>query len=100
APGPNPLVPAGPTSGPRGAEPSIPGGGHLPDLVVLLALGLVPHHVVGSRDLLEPLLGFLVAAVPVRVVFLGELPVRLLDLRRRGVLRHAEHLVVVLLEPL
>src|SRR6266540_2244499 len=75
-------------------------GSHAPDLVVLLALVLVAHDVVGRRDLLEPLLGGLVSGVGVRVVLLRELAVRLLDLRLRRVLRHAEHLVVVLVEPL
>src|SRR5213078_733440 len=74
--------------------------GHLPDLVVALALLVVAEHVVRRRDLLEPLLRVLVPAVAVRVELLRELAVGLLDLRGGRVLRHAEDLVVVLLEPL
>ena len=70
-----------------------------PGLVVLLALGVVGQHVVRLGDLLEPLLGRLVARVLVRVELAGQLAVLLLDLVGRGVLGHAEHGVEVLLEP-
>src|SRR5439155_10984961 len=91
---------SGPPTRPRSAEPSETRGSHVPDLVVLLAFLLVAEDVVGGRDLLEAILGVLVPAVPVGVVLLGELPVGLLDLGGRGVLGVAQHLVVVLLEPL
>jgi hypothetical protein len=77
-----------------------PGTGHGPDLVVLLALGGVAQHVVGGRDLLESLLGGLVARVGVGVVLLGQLAVGARDLLLGGVLPDSEGGVVVLLEPL
>src|SRR6266540_4103007 len=67
-------------------------------LVVLRALLEVGEHAVGPADLLEALLGRLVARVGVRVELLGELPVGLLDVGGRGVLGHAEDLVEVLLQ--
>ncbi len=69
------------------------------DLVVLLALLGVTHHVVGGRHLLEPLLGRRVL-VGVGVVLARQLPVGLGDVLLRGLGVHAERLVVVLLEPL
>src|SRR5512132_2735766 len=96
-PDPSPGSRAAPTGEAAGSEAR---GGHVPDLVVLLALVLVADDVVGRRDLLEPLLGGLVSGVGVGVVLLRELAVCLLDLRLRRVLRHAEDLVVVLVEPL
>src|SRR4030095_9240931 len=65
------------------------------DRVVLLALVGIGEDLVGLVDLLEALLG-LGLLVHVRVVLPGELPVRLLDVLGRGVLRHAEGLVIVL----
>src|SRR6266540_243684 len=88
------AAPTGEAAGPEAR------GGHVPDLVVLLALVLVADDIVSRRDLLEPLLGGLVSGVGVGVVLLRELAVRLLDLRLRRVLLHAEDLVVVLVEPL
>src|SRR5919198_753494 len=67
-------------------------------LVVLGALLGVGQHAVGPADLLEALLRGPVAGVGVRVVLLGELPVGLLDVRRRGVLGNAEDGVEVLLQ--
>ncbi len=58
--------------------------------VVLLALLRVGQHVVRVLHLLEALLGVLVARVRVGVVLARELPVRLLDLVLRGVLRNPE----------
>ena len=84
------------TSGPEATEPR---GGHVAHLVVLLALLLVAQHFVGGRDVLEAILGLLVARVRIGVVLLGQLAVGLLDVRGRGVLGDAEDLVVVLLEP-
>ena len=64
--------------------------------VVLLALLGVAEDVVRLGDLLEALLGLLVAGVLVGVVLARELAVRLLDLVGRGLALDAEHLVVVL----
>ncbi len=72
-------------------------GAVLAHLVVFLALLGVAQHVIGRADLLEALFG---SRVGVRVILLGQLPVGARDLfvgRRR---HDAEHLVVVLLEPL
>ena len=63
--------------------------------VVLLALLGVGEGVVGLLDLLELLLGLLVAGVAVRVVLAGELAVGLLDLIRARLARHAEHRVQI-----
>src|SRR6266511_4215727 len=73
---------------------------HLPDLVVLPALFLVGEDVVRRGDLLEAILRLLVPGVGVRVVFLSQLAVGLLDVPRRRVLRAPQDLVVVLFEPL
>ena len=73
---------------------------HLAHLVVLLALLGVAEHVVRGGDLLEALLGVLVPRVGVGVELLRELPVGARDLLVGRARRHAEHLVVVLLEPL
>src|SRR6185436_2436096 len=91
---------AGGTATAREPARAEPGGGHVAHLVVLLALLVVAEHVVCGRDLLEPILRVLVPGVGVGVVLLGKLAIRLLDLGRGRVLRHAQHLVVVLLEPL
>ena len=64
-----------------------PTGAEAADLVVLLALGLVAEHVVGGRDLLEPLLR---AGVGVRVVLLGQLAVGLGDLLLGRALGHPQ----------
>jgi hypothetical protein len=83
-----------------GTTPGTEATGHRPvlaDLVVLLALVGVAEHVVGRADLLE---AFLRARVGVRVVLLGQLPVGARDLLVGGRRDDAEHLVVVLLEPL
>ena len=53
------------------------------------------EHVVGLGDLLEALLGLLVARIAVRVVLARELAVGLLDLLVGGVLAEPEGLVVV-----
>ena len=89
------------TAGSRTREPAAePGGRHVAHPVVGLAFLFVAEHVVGGGDLLEPLLGVVVTGVRVGVVPLGELSVRLLDVRGARVLGHAEDAVVVLLEPL
>ena len=64
--------------------------------VVALALLGVGQNVVGLLDLLEALLGRLVALVAVRVVLPRELPVGLLDLVRRGLLVDPEDVVWIL----
>ncbi len=70
------------------------------DLVVLLALGLVTEHVVGGRHFLESLLRNRVTGVLVGVQLACQLAVGLGDVLRCGIVLDAEHLVVVLLEPL
>ena len=63
--------------------------------VVGLALVGIGQDVVRLRDLLETLLGLLVARIAVGVVLARELAVGLLDLLVGGVLAYAEDLVVV-----
>ena len=96
--------PSGRALEPRPARAREPGaeatGAHLTHAVVGGAPLLMAQDVVGGGDLLEALLGLGVTGVRVRVVFLGELPIGLLDLGRGGVLGHAEDLVVVILEAL
>src|SRR3989449_320716 len=65
------------------------------DRVVALALLGIGEDLVRLVDLLEALLGARVL-VDVRVVLARELPVGLLDVVGRGVLRNAKGLVVVL----
>ena len=67
------------------------------ELVVGGALLRVLQDLVGLVDLLEPLLGRLVARVAVRVVLHGELAEGPLELGFLGALGHAEDLVVVAL---
>ena len=57
-----------------------PPGGRVPELVVAGALLRVAQHLVRLGGLLEALLGFLVAGVPVGVALEGDLAVGLLDL--------------------
>ena len=73
---------------------------HLADLVVLLALLDVTEDVVRGRDLLEALLGLRVTGIRVGMVLLGQLSVGALDVLVARAGLHAEHGVVVLLEPL
>src|ERR1700730_11946269 len=73
---------------------------HLADVVVLLALRGIAEDVVRTRDFLEALLGCRVSLVRVRVVLLRQLAIGAGDLLLGRVLRHAEHPVVVLFEPL
>jgi hypothetical protein len=73
----------------RSAEPGVAVG------VVTLPLLGVAEDAVRLRRLLEPVLGFLVAGVPVGMVLEGQLPVGRLDLGVRRVPRHAKDLVVV-----
>src|ERR1700728_1422536 len=66
-----------------------PGRSQPATLVVLLAAGSITQHVVGGRDLLEPVLG---TRVGVRMVPLGQLAVGLADLLVGGGVGHAQHL--------
>src|SRR5205085_6455033 len=79
----------------RAAEPAGPRHPIRAEGVVLLPLLRVGEEVVGVLHLLEPLLGGVVARVPVRVVLAGELAVGLLDLVRGRRLRDAEGLIRV-----
>jgi hypothetical protein len=74
-----------------GAEPS--------ELVVLLAPLLVAEDAVGLGHLLEPVLGGAVPGVGVGMERPGELAVGALDFLLRGILRHPEDRVEVLLQP-
>src|SRR5690606_38421654 len=67
----------------------------LPVLVVLLSLFRVTEHFVGFIDFLEFSVCLLVVRVQVRVIFPGQLTVSVLDLRIRGVLAHAENLIII-----
>jgi hypothetical protein len=67
------------------------------ELVVARALLRVGEDLVRLGDLLERLLGLLVAGVAVGVVLERELAVRLLDVVLGGALRQTEHVVVVAL---
>src|SRR5262249_47485312 len=68
----------------------------LAELIVSLALFGIGEDVVGDRDLLELLLGGLVARIDVRVMLARQLAVRLADLVRRRGPRHAQRLVGIL----
>ena len=68
----------------RKAELVIPG--------LLIGIG---QHLVGLVDLLELLLGLLVAGVHIRMVFPGQLFICFFDFVLRGTLLDAEHLVIV-----
>ena len=70
----------------------------LTNRVVLLAIFLLAQHVIGFGDVLELLLGFL-GLVDVRMVFAGELAVRLLDVVVRSVLGDTKDFVEVFAEP-
>ena len=66
--------------------------------IVFLTILLVAQHVVRFGDVLELLLGFL-GLVDVRMVFAGELAVRLLDVVVRSVLGDTKDFVEVFAEP-
>src|SRR5262249_8019304 len=70
---------------------------HLSELVVVAPLRRVGEHVVGARDVLELVLGGLVAGVHGGVVAPGELAVGLADRVLVGVARDAEDRIEVLL---
>src|ERR1022692_2715244 len=67
------------------------------ELVVHGTLLGVTEHIVGFLNVLEALLGGLVARVEVGVVFTGELPISFADLLGAGLARYAERFVVVVL---
>ena len=64
-------------------------------LVVLRALVVVREDLIGLVDLLEPLLGFLVAGVQVRVVLLGKPSVCFFDLFGARALLQAQDLIII-----
>src|SRR5271157_1238533 len=66
-------------------------------LVVYLALLFVAQHVVGLGDLLDLLLGPLIAGVHIRVISPRSLAEGLADLLRRCRLLHAERAVIILI---
>jgi hypothetical protein len=73
---------------------------HASDFVVLLALLRIAQDVVRRGDVLEVFLGFLVSGIRVRVVLLRQLLIGARDVLVGRTLRYAEHVVIVLLEPL
>src|ERR1700679_3958220 len=84
------------TSAPIRRRPKILSGGMpLSQLIVGGALLRALEQLVGLADFLAARLGILFLA-DVRVIFAGELAVRLLDLRLGGVARHTHDLVIVL----
>ena len=83
-----------PGSKPPPAGPPPPNPNGLGPVVGLALVG-IREHVVGLGDLLEALLGLLVARIAVRVVLARQLAVGLLDLLVGGVLADPEGLVVV-----
>ena len=85
--------PAKPAAGTAGAEVGIHPGET--ELVVLGPLILIGKDLIGLVDLLEAGLGGFVPGVEVRVVLLGQLPVCLFQFLVRGVLLHAQDLVVI-----
>jgi hypothetical protein len=79
-----------------GTEPTTgatTGRGRVDTHVVLLALVRVGQHLVGARDILEPVLAHVARHVWVQLA--GQLAICLLDLLGRGVARNTEDLVVV-----
>ena len=66
-------------------------------LVIAPALLWIGEHRVGLGGLLELLFGALVIGIPVGMVLERHLAIGALDLRLTGVLRYAEHVVVVAL---
>ena len=82
--------------GPGALDVEALGQAHVAEFVVVLALVGVAEDLVGGRDVLELVLGGLVARVLVRVMLLGELAKGSLDLGSIGGLRDAECGVEVL----
>ena len=69
--------------------------GRMAHLIVRVAPFRVLQDLVGLVDVLEHLLGLVVARIPIRVMLLGQAPVRTLDGLGIGVAVNAEHLVEV-----
>src|ERR1035438_4645320 len=67
------------------------------ELVVHGTLLGVREHIVGFLDVLEAILGRLIARVEVGVVLPGELPISFADLLGAGLAGYAERFVVVVL---
>src|SRR5438128_2092391 len=89
-----------PSRAPAGIFPSrlLERLGHLPALavaVVLVALLGVAQHLVGAVDLLEALLGALIARIYVRMMLARQFAVGLLDLFLRSAPFESKHIVVV-----
>src|SRR5690606_26237151 len=80
----------------RPAEPEPGERPHLAELIVLLPLLRVGEDRIRLPDLLEALRRTRVVPVRVRMVLLGELAIRPLDLLGRSALRHAQDLIVIL----
>ena len=91
----SPGAPAPRAAGARAPRPTVERA-QPPHLVVLLPLLGVREHAVGFRDLLETLGGRRVVGVGVRMILLGEAPIRLLDVALTGRLGNAEDLIEVL----
>src|SRR5262245_42689607 len=82
-----------------GIEPARADAAHarMPEAIVHRSLLGIRDDRIGLGGFLEVFLGFVIARVPIRVVFQRELPVRALDLLVAGVAADAEDLVVVAL---
>ena len=80
---------------PEGREVEAFAKGLVAHLIVALSGLGVDEHMIGLRDLLKPLLGFIVSGVDVRVVLAGELAVCFLYLIWGGGLLKPQGLVVV-----
>ena len=65
------------------------------ELVVACPLFRVGQDLVGLVQLLEAGLGVFIVGMQIRVTFLGQLPVGLFDVFLGGVLRDAQHLVII-----
>src|SRR4029078_11289583 len=63
--------------------------------IVVAALAVVGQHRIRDRQLLEPLLGGLVAGIPIRLPPERELPVRALDLDVGRAAADAQRFVVI-----
>ena len=65
------------------------------ELVIALALGVIGQDFVGFAHFLELGFRFLVAGIPVGMVFHGRLAVGLFDLFCCGTLLNAQHLIII-----
>ncbi len=69
----------------------------MPELIVNRALLSVAEHLVGLLGLLELVLGFRIVGISIGMVFHGQTPIGLFDVRLGRVARQLEELVVILL---